>query len=121
MSRQKELVFRILQESEGHLTASEVFERARKAFPNISLGTVYRDLSELYDESRIGRFIPSDGKAVFDITPAGHFHIRCSRCGKISDLYDTAIMDRLVESVPGKIDTVNLSIDYVCNDCIGLM
>ena len=120
MSRQKELVFRILQESEGHLTASEVFERAKKTFPNISLGTVYRDLSELYAEFRIGRFIPSDGKAVFDITPTCHFHLRCSHCGKISDLTDNGIMDRLIDSVPGTIKTVNLSIDYICKDCIDL-
>ena len=50
MSKQRDLIERIIKESMLHLTAEEIYKEARKEMPNISLGTVYRNLGNLVDE-----------------------------------------------------------------------
>ena len=117
MSRQKELIYNILQNSDGHLTASEIYSSARIILPNISLGTVYRDLAELYSESRIGRFISGDGTAVYDMTPGNHGHIRCCRCGVINDIPDPELIRHITDQVPGQVISANISVDYICRKC----
>jgi len=117
MSRQKELVFKVLSTSEGHLTASEVYERARKEIPNISLGTVYRDLNELFDEKRIGRFTPAGASAIFDKTPQAHGHLVCAECGNVSDIHDPNLEENLMHLTSGRLISADLTVEYVCEKC----
>ena len=53
MSKQRDLIERIIKESMLHLTAEEIYKEARKEMPNISLGTVYRNLGNLVDEGKV--------------------------------------------------------------------
>ena len=50
MTKQKKLVLTIIERSHGHLSAEEIFFRAREEMPNIALGTVYRNLNALTEE-----------------------------------------------------------------------
>ena len=46
-SRQRELVYRAVMESSEHPTAEAVYQKVRCDCPDISLGTVYRNLGRL--------------------------------------------------------------------------
>ena len=52
-SKQREAILEMLQGVKTHPTADKVYEEVRKTIPNISLGTVYRNLAKLSDESMI--------------------------------------------------------------------
>lgn len=117
MSRQKELVLQILRGSRGHMTAAQVFERAKEQIPNISLGTVYRDLGRLFDEGEIGRLVLSDGSSVYDCTPHPHGHLICSECGKIEDIEDTAIMDELRRIAGDTFTKADIVAEHLCPEC----
>ena len=49
-SKQREEIINILKESYSHPTAEEVYLLAKEKNPNISLGTVYRNLKLLTEE-----------------------------------------------------------------------
>ncbi len=85
-TQQKRLIYNIVQESCDHPTADMVYERARLAMPNISLGTVYRNLASLASCGEILR-IPSIVDR-FDKTTERHAHFICTECGAVTDLFD---------------------------------
>ena len=74
-----------------HPSADAIFARVRGVLPTISLGTVYRNLHRLADESRIGVLHLGDRLARFDPTPGGHDHFVCEHCGRIEDLPATPL------------------------------
>lgn len=117
MSRQKELVLQILRGSRGHMPAAQVYERAREAIPNISLGTVYRDLGELFSEGKIGKFILPDGSSVYDRTPYSHGHLICSVCGMIEDIDDPVIMAELDRVAGGSLIRAEIVAEHICPAC----
>jgi Fur family peroxide stress response transcriptional regulator len=70
-----------------HLTAEEVYVEARKSLPNISLGTVYRNLKFLRDQGLAREIRSSDaGSTRFEATRDPHAHFHCRRCHAVRDL-----------------------------------
>lgn len=55
--------------------------------PNISLGTVYRNLSALVENGEIISVSVGDGYEHFDGDRSFHLHLRCRQCGDIIDSY----------------------------------
>jgi Fur family transcriptional regulator, peroxide stress response regulator len=85
-SRQREEILRIVLATESHPTADWVYEQARQIVPNISLGTVYRNLSLLVDERKINRLVTDDGVVRYDGNAKEHHHFICTKTGKIIDI-----------------------------------
>ena len=70
-----------------HPTAEVVYEHVLKAFPNISLGTVYRNLSFFWLITvRQSKFLCEDGSVHFDGNVMPHYHFQCTECGAVIDL-----------------------------------
>jgi len=85
-SRQREAVLEVLQSVKTHPTAIWIYDTVRKQIPNISLGTVYRNLSELRNSEIIISFKTNDGNEHFDATTDKHYHFCCTECGQVIDL-----------------------------------
>ena len=84
-SRQRESIKRYLCEREDHPTADMIYTSIRREFPNISLGTVYRNLSLLTELGEI-RKIQADGPDRFDAKTEPHSHFICRKCGCVLDV-----------------------------------
>lgn len=116
-SRQRELILDILTGNTAHPTADAIYERARDTEPNISLGTVYRNLKVLAEENKVMTLETQDKKIHYDYNTAAHGHFMCEECGKIYDLfYD----DGQAEVLAGKGYTVKDAkcVYYgVCENC----
>lgn len=84
-SRQREEIIRVLRSTDTHPTAAWVYSRVKEAIPNISLGTVYRNLAALSKSGEILSLSVGDGFEHFDGNPAPHAHLHCRICGKIAD------------------------------------
>jgi Fur family peroxide stress response transcriptional regulator len=54
LTKQRQAVLRVIRASDQHLTAIEVFERARQLLPGIAFATVYNSLRYLKNEGLIG-------------------------------------------------------------------
>ena len=113
-SIQRNYIFEIVNNSYDHLNAYQIYELARKTIPNISLGTVYRNLSLLTDHHMIRSFIV-DGIIRYDKNIV-HDHFICDKCKCIIDIpkniYDN---NKYIDG--------NLVIDYdikykgICREC----
>lgn len=85
-SKQREAIKQYLRISKDHPTAENVYQSMLKQFPNISLGTVYRNLNFLVEQGEILRLNVGDGTEHYDgyLTPHHHFH--CRICHRVMDL-----------------------------------
>ncbi len=84
-SKQREAILEVLRSTDTHPTANWIYERVREIIPNISLGTVYRNLSGLTADGAILQIDVGDGFEHFDGDISPHLHLYCRECGKIFD------------------------------------
>ena len=89
-SKQRELITEIIKGRKDHPTADMIYASARELEPNISLGTVYRNLKLLADEGVIITLETEDKRLHYDGDISRHSHFICSECGKIVDLFKPA-------------------------------
>lgn len=85
-SRQRDLIKEFLKSRKDHPTADEVYQNVRMQNPNISLGTVYRNLTLLAEDGDIVRLNVGDGIDHFDADISPHYHFVCRKCGHVADL-----------------------------------
>ncbi|MCI8736257.1 MAG: transcriptional repressor [Lachnospiraceae bacterium] len=85
-SRQREVIKECLINRYDHPTADMVYMDVRETFPNISLGTVYRNLQLLTDLGEIQKLNVGDGVDHFDAKTFPHYHFICKECGSVIDL-----------------------------------
>ncbi len=84
-SKQRDAIINELQSRYDHPTAMELYLSVREAIPNLSLGTLYRNLSQLEECGMVVK-IPDGSTDRFDGNVNPHAHFKCSSCGKVYDL-----------------------------------
>lgn len=85
-SKQRNAILDYLHSTTSHPTADTVYENVRKTIPNISLGTVYRNLNLLADAGEILRLTCGGSSDRYDGCTKPHYHFLCRECGGVSDL-----------------------------------
>ena len=85
-SRQRERILQLLRETDTHPTAYWVYSRLRKDFPDLSMGTVYRNLTVLADQGLVSRVDFGTSFGRFDANTDHHYHFICDVCEAIQDL-----------------------------------
>ena len=119
-SRQREEIKAFLMTRKDHPTADTVYMNVRKEYPNISLGTVYRNLTLLADIGEIARLRLGDGVDHFDADTSPHNHFICTECGSVIDLeMDSldSIMDAAGQHFGGLIQGYVTYFHGRCGDC----
>ena len=120
-SRQRESIKEFLQTRTDHPTADVVYENMKLIYPNISLGTVYRNLSLLADLGEIKKLSSFAGADHFDGCTERHCHFMCTRCNRIMDLESEGIhhiMDNAGENFGGEITDYSARFFGLCEDCL---
>lgn len=120
-SKQREAIKEFLATRTDHPTADVVYMNIRKAFPNISLGTVYRNLSLLASLGEVNKMTPGDGADHFDWNTEPHYHVVCTECGCVQDLPMELVQDmnKLAEKYyDGVIDGHNVYFYGKCSACL---
>lgn len=98
MTRQKKLILEILRATTTHPTADWVYEQARKKIPDISLGTIYRNLGNLKVAGKIMELNYGSTFSRYDGNPSNHYHFVCRSCGKVFDV-DLVVLTDLENAV----------------------
>ncbi|MFC1912637.1 transcriptional repressor [Chloroflexota bacterium] len=120
-SKQKEVVLEVVKKAHSHPTANWVYEQVKQAIPNISLGTVYRNLKSLKQEGEIQELNFNGAMSRFDGITRNHYHFRCERCGCIFDLdepVDETLNDRIVQRTDFEVVDHHLEFYGQCQDCL---
>lgn len=119
---QRLLILETVRELQCHATADEVYEKIVQKYPQISKGTVYRNLNLLSDMGEIRKLEMPNGAARFDHICQKHYHARCVKCGQIFDVEMDFIedLDKYIKNTHGfKIlghDIIFKSICLACNN-----
>ena len=121
-SRQRESIKNYLLSTHDHPSADVVYQHVREDFPNISLGTVYRNLKLLTEIGEARKISSPDGIYRFDGFVQPHNHFFCTCCRRILDLdLDMAEITRLnqsaAENFDGLIESSNTIFYGTCGDC----
>ncbi len=115
MTRQRRLIYDIIQNSCEHLTAEDIHKKAKETMPSIALGTVYRNLNLMAEEGEIIRIEMTDGANRYDRAETLHDHIVCRRCGKIKDI--PLLLNTLKNATGVDILSYDCCIYYICEEC----
>jgi Fur family peroxide stress response transcriptional regulator len=119
-TKQKEAILEVLRGTKSHPTADWVYNEVRKEIPNISLGTVYRNLRILCESGEISELDLCDTSARFDARKDNHYHFRCEKCGRVFDVdmsLDEDINSRATQKTGFKVLYHRLEFRGICKDC----
>ena len=119
-SRQRESIKTCLMGRKDHPTADALYTSIQEQFPNISLGTVYRNLNLLVDLGEIRKLSCGDGTDHFDYDTSPHYHFVCKECGKIMDISMNAakgLEEEAGRHVNGTIEDHTIFFYGTCGDC----
>jgi Fur family ferric uptake transcriptional regulator len=121
LTPQRMMILEAIADSDGHISAEEIHEKVRAAYPYLDISTVYRTLDllktlHLVSETDMGR-----GHAQYELLTKGlHHHLICSECGRILDV-ENSFLDPLRRSIEEKYDfhaeIEHLAIFGICGDC----
>ena len=119
-TKQKEAILRVLKGTTSHPTADWTYKQVRYEIPNISLGTVYRNLRLLQQEGDILELDLAGSFSRFDANTHNHYHFRCEQCGRVFDLdepVDKAMDDNVAQKTGFKVTHHRLEFRGLCIDC----
>ena len=120
-SRQREAIKRFLMTRTDHPTADTVYVNIKKEFPNISLGTVYRNLSLLASIGEISKISCGDSSDHFDPNTEPHYHFYCRHCGSVQDIHIPAnpgLDQEAQKTFDGQIDNHSICFYGICKTCL---
>ncbi|ADU65901.1 transcriptional repressor [Desulfurispirillum indicum] len=120
MTQQRRVILDVLRSTKQHPSAEWIYNQVRKIIPNVSLGTVYRNLNTLQQEGLVLEMNYGKGQSRYDGTVEPHYHVRCIQCGRIDDVeFDT--YDHLHDQVESRtgfsISEHRLEFSGICPDC----
>jgi Fur family transcriptional regulator, peroxide stress response regulator len=120
-SKQKEAIIRVIKETRTHPDAEWIYENVKREIPNISLGTVYRNLKNLKAKGLIAEVSLAGEMSHYDGNTRGHYHFRCDRCGLIVDLdesIDKTIEERVARKTGFQVTHHTLELGGLCSKCL---
>jgi Fur family transcriptional regulator, peroxide stress response regulator len=85
-TKQLEVIWDAIKDETSHPTADQIYEKVRKEIPNISLGTVYRNLQKLAAQQRL-QVLELSRSQHFDPLIGRHDHFICESCGRVYDIF----------------------------------
>ncbi len=120
--RKRDAILTCLQESKSHPSAEAIYTRLKPVIPDLSLGTVYRNLNLFKQQGLAISVATVSGVERFDGDTHPHVHFLCNGCDAVIDLETMAVPESLKEaarqSSGGQIDACSLSFTGLCRECL---
>ena len=121
--RKRDAILSYLRHTDQHPSAETVYAELKKEIPDLSLGTVYRNIALFKQQGLIQSLGNVNGVERFDGTVVPHVHFVCSACGEIRDLSQLHVPQLLCDKAASEADAVveqcMLTFLGTCSDCAG--
>ncbi|MDR1589090.1 MAG: transcriptional repressor [Oscillospiraceae bacterium] len=85
-SRQRDAIYEAIRSTDEHPSAEWVYAKVKNEIPDISLGTVYRNIAVFKGEGSVVSVGVVEGQERFDARTEDHAHFICERCGAVIDV-----------------------------------
>ena len=116
MTKNSKIILDIVNSSRDHLTAEQIFIKAKEISPGIVLATVYNNLNTLVKTHMIRKLTVQGKPDCFDNITV-HDHLVCDCCGKMADIMIDDLEKKIAEKVGKSFLSYDLNIHYVCDSC----
>ena len=120
-SRKREAILQAVRSTTCHPTAEWVYQKLKPDFPDLSLGTVYRNLAQFKEDGVIASVGIVRGQERFDGNTAPHTHFVCRRCGDVLDVPgDFLDPERIAQAALRyrlSVDSCDLMLHGICGKC----
>lgn len=120
LTRQRAAILKILRNTRSHPTADRIYEAVRQQIPNISKGTVYRNLKILRETGQISELNLSGTVSRFEGRKDNHYHFRCEKCGQVFDLDEPVnkeLDDKIARNTGFTVSYHQLEFRGLCKEC----
>lgn len=120
LTPQRQLLFRLLHDTDRHPTADELYAAAAVEMPGISRRTVYQTLNDLTAMGELRPVSFDSGATHFDPNVADHHHAVCGDCGAIIDVYVDGVEQLAIDGFDGFAPaTTEIVFHGTCASCAG--
>lgn len=120
-SEKRQSILDFLRSTKEHPSAETVYTYLKPRYPDLSLGTVYRNLRQLVAEGVVRSVGVVDGEERFDATLSDHPHAVCRLCGRVTDLPEALLPEGLAaraeEETGFALQTFTLQFEGICPIC----
>ena len=120
--KKREAILECLRSTDTHPTAEWVHAQLKSQYPDISLGTVYRNLAMFKEQGLIMSVGTVNGVERFDANTDPHVHFICNTCHRVDDLPDLEIPESLSAAADrcsgGHAEFCHLSFTGTCRECL---
>lgn len=120
MTKQRQLIWNIIQKSCKHMTADEIYQIAKVQMPSIAVGTVYRNLNLMASDRDIRRLSVFGGCDRYDKNVISHEHLICRKCGSFADVSMNNLKGLLEKQAGVELDSYDLNMYYICPECYNM-
>ena len=120
-SRKRQAILDAIRSTKCHPSAEWVYQSLKPAYPDLSLGTVYRNIARFKEQGQVAHIATVRGQERLDGNTAPHAHFICRTCGAVLDVDEmewNAQLDQRVERALGaRVDSHDLIFHGVCPEC----
>ena len=119
-SRKRDALLRMIRSTDRHPSAVWIYEQLRKEIPDLSLGTVYRNLSVFRDEGLIVSVGTVNGQERYDGNIGEHTHFICLDCGDVIDVdaqLDAGLSETVARGYDLDVQFKQLTLYGKCGKC----
>lgn len=121
-SKKREAILEVIRSTDVHPSADWVYQQLKPQFPDLSLGTVYRNLTAFRQEGLITSIGVVQGQERFDGEVGVHTHFICRSCGRVEDFQKLTLSEDLTGQAAHQygvqVDRYQLTFEGVCKDCL---
>ena len=120
--RKRDAILHYLRHTTEHPSAETVYAALKAEIPDLSLGTVYRNLSLFKEQGLIISLGSVNGVERYDGNIDPHVHFVCTECGGVLDLGTISVPEELKRKAAtetgGQVGTCQLSFTGICEECL---
>ena len=116
-SKKREAILAAIRGTNCHPSAEWVYQTLKPAHPDLSLGTVYRNLVFFQENGDIQSVGVVKGQERFDGVTTPHSHFICRSCGKVADLPMSRV-EMPDTAALGRTDSCSVTFYGCCNACL---
>ncbi len=119
--RKRDAILSYLRHTDQHPSAETIYAQLKHEIPDLSLGTVYRNLALFKQQGLIQSLGDVNGVERFDGTVVPHVHFICNVCGDIVDLKELHIPELLCNKAAAEagaeVEQCMLTFFGTCSKC----
>ena len=120
-SRKRQAIYELLLSTKEHPSAEWIYNSLKSEYPDLSLGTVYRNLKLLEQNGTVKSVAVVDGRERYDALMSPHSHFICSKCGRVIDVFFQNEISNIADNlrIDGVKEINSFSLIYygICDKC----